>query len=203
MTVRRSSFRLLALVLTFGVAALPTPVFASGFQLVEQNASGLGNAFAGQAAGVKNASAIYFNPAALTRVKGWNLVASVEPIGVGSGQKLVTSGVYSVIRHPAYLAICLLGSLPGLAGRIGVGPGPPNERGRIDKDRTANNAGGLFAVHLLDPPGPVALQHHAFRITQELDRKVVLSFEFLVRRDRIGAYPQHDRAQSRKVARSL
>ena len=59
-------------------------MFASGFQLVEQNASGLGNAFAGQAAGVKNASAIYFNPAALTRVKGWNFVASVEPIGVGT-----------------------------------------------------------------------------------------------------------------------
>ncbi len=84
MTGRRLPFRLLALALTFGVAALPTPVFASGFQLVEQNASGLGNAFAGQAAGVKNASAIYFNPAALTGVKGWNLVASVEPIGVGA-----------------------------------------------------------------------------------------------------------------------
>ena len=84
MTGRRLPFRLLALILTFGVAALPAPLFASGFQLVEQNASGLGNAFAGQAAGVKNASAIYFNPAALTRVKGWNLVASVEPIGVGT-----------------------------------------------------------------------------------------------------------------------
>ncbi|MDD1633331.1 MAG: outer membrane protein transport protein [Methylococcaceae bacterium] len=84
MKVRRLPYRLLALALTFGVAALPTPLFASGFQLVEQNASGLGNAFAGQAAGVKNASAIYFNPAALTRVKGWNFVASVEPIGVGT-----------------------------------------------------------------------------------------------------------------------
>lgn len=84
MTGRRFSYRLLALALTFGVAALPMPVYASGFQLIEQNASGLGNAFAGQAAGVKNASAIYFNPAALTRVKGWNLVASVEPIGVGA-----------------------------------------------------------------------------------------------------------------------
>jgi long-chain fatty acid transport protein len=83
MARRRSSFKLLALILTFGVAALPAPVFASGFQLVEQNASGLGNSFAGQAAGVKNASAIYFNPAALTRVTGWNFVASVEPIGVG------------------------------------------------------------------------------------------------------------------------
>ena len=80
----RVSFRLLALMLTIGVAAVPTPIFASGFQLIEQNASGLGNAFAGQAAGVKNASALYFNPAAITRVKGWNLVASVEPIGVGA-----------------------------------------------------------------------------------------------------------------------
>jgi long-chain fatty acid transport protein len=84
MTGRRLPFRLLALALTFGVAALPMPVFASGFQLVEQNASGLGNAYAGQAAGAKNASAIYFNPALLTRVKGWNIVASVEPIGVGT-----------------------------------------------------------------------------------------------------------------------
>jgi len=84
MTGRPLPFRLLALLLTFGVAALPAPLFASGFQLVEQNASGLGNAFAGQAAGVKNASAIYFNPAALTRTKGWNFVASVEPIGVGT-----------------------------------------------------------------------------------------------------------------------
>jgi long-chain fatty acid transport protein len=84
MTGRRTSFRLLALILTFGVAALPVPVFASGFQLIEQNASGLGNAFAGQAAGVKNASAIYFNPAALTRVKGWNFVASVDPIGLST-----------------------------------------------------------------------------------------------------------------------
>jgi long-chain fatty acid transport protein len=84
MTRRRSSFQVLALILTFGVAALPAPLFASGFQLVEQNASGLGNAYAGQAAGVKNASAIYFNPAALTRVPGWNVVVSLEPIGVGT-----------------------------------------------------------------------------------------------------------------------
>jgi len=96
---RGRTFRLLALALTLAMAALPTPVFASGFQLVEQNASGLGNAFAGQAAGVKNASAIYYNPAALTRVAGWNFVASVEPIGVGttfsdSGSAVPTAGAY-------------------------------------------------------------------------------------------------------------
>jgi long-chain fatty acid transport protein len=39
---------------------------ASGFQLMEQNASGLGNAYAGQAAAAEDASTIYFNPAGLT-----------------------------------------------------------------------------------------------------------------------------------------
>ncbi len=84
MVRRRLSLGLMALGLTLGMAALPTSVAASGFQLIEQNASGLGNAFAGQAAGVENASAIYFNPAALTELKGWNIVASVEPIKLGT-----------------------------------------------------------------------------------------------------------------------
>ncbi len=85
MVRRRLSLRLLALCLTLGMAAaLPTSAAASGFQLIEQNASGLGNAFAGQAAGVDDASAIYFNPAALTKLKGWNIVASVEPIKLGT-----------------------------------------------------------------------------------------------------------------------
>jgi long-chain fatty acid transport protein len=65
---------------TFG--ASPALVWASGFQLVEQNASGLGNAFAGQAAGVKDASAIYFNPANLTRLPGKQFVLVVSPIGI-------------------------------------------------------------------------------------------------------------------------
>ena len=81
---RRSAGRLLAAALTLALAALPAVVQGSGFQLFEQNASGLGNAYAGQAAGVKNASAIFFNPAALTRVKGWNVVASIEPIDLST-----------------------------------------------------------------------------------------------------------------------
>lgn len=36
-------------------------------------------------------------------------------IRVGEGHKLITTGIYSIIRHPAYLAVCILGSLPGLA----------------------------------------------------------------------------------------
>lgn len=38
---------------------------ASGFQLLEQNASGLGNAYAGSAAVADNASTVFFNPAGM------------------------------------------------------------------------------------------------------------------------------------------
>ena len=111
---RGRSIRLLAAALTFAVAALPAPVFASGFQLVEQNASGLGNAFAGQAAGVKNASAIYYNPAALTRVGGWNFVASVEPIGVST---TFTDTASSVPSAGAFKFPVPLGTEGGDAGK--------------------------------------------------------------------------------------
>lgn len=42
---------------------------ASGFQLTEQNASGLGNAYAGSAAVAENASTIFFNPAGMTQLQ--------------------------------------------------------------------------------------------------------------------------------------
>jgi long-chain fatty acid transport protein len=76
----RSALRVTVLAATVALALSPSVVLASGFQLVEQNGSGLGNAFSGQAAGVKDASAIYFNPAALTGLEGGNLVISIEPI---------------------------------------------------------------------------------------------------------------------------
>ncbi len=41
---------------------------AAGFQLLEQNASGLGNAYAGSAAVAENASTIFFNPAGMTQL---------------------------------------------------------------------------------------------------------------------------------------
>ena len=44
-------------------------VSASGFQLMEQNASGIGNAYAGSAAVAENASTIYFNPAGMTQLQ--------------------------------------------------------------------------------------------------------------------------------------
>ena len=42
---------------------------AAGFQLWEQNASGVGNAYAGSAAVAENASTVYFNPAGMTQLQ--------------------------------------------------------------------------------------------------------------------------------------
>lgn len=42
---------------------------AAGFQLLEQNASGLGNAYAGSAAVAENASTVFYNPAGMTELR--------------------------------------------------------------------------------------------------------------------------------------
>jgi long-chain fatty acid transport protein len=46
--------------------AITEPAFGSGFGLIEQSVTGLGNAFAGSVAVSEDASTIYFNPAGLT-----------------------------------------------------------------------------------------------------------------------------------------
>lgn len=53
---------------------------AAGFQLLEQNASGLGNAYAGSAAVSDNASTIFFNPAGMTYLPGLNVSAGVSAV---------------------------------------------------------------------------------------------------------------------------
>lgn len=53
---------------------------AAGFQLLEQNASGLGNAYAGTAAAAEDASTVYFNPAGMSALKGRDLAVSVNAI---------------------------------------------------------------------------------------------------------------------------
>jgi long-chain fatty acid transport protein len=55
---------------------------AAGFQLLEQNASGIGNAYAGSAAVAENASTIFFNPAGMTGLQAREVslgVAAVRP----------------------------------------------------------------------------------------------------------------------------
>ena len=63
---------------------------AAGFQLLEQNASGLGNAYAGSAAVADNASTIFFNPAGMTQLK--NREFSVGVSGIGTSFKFSDQG---------------------------------------------------------------------------------------------------------------
>lgn len=53
---------------------------ASGFALIEQSASGLGNAYAGGAAGAEDASTIFFNPAGMSRLRGDELALAAHAI---------------------------------------------------------------------------------------------------------------------------
>jgi long-chain fatty acid transport protein len=54
---------------------------AAGFQLLEQNASGLGNAYAGSAAVTENASIIFYNPAGMTQLKAREFSAGLTAVG--------------------------------------------------------------------------------------------------------------------------
>ncbi len=54
---------------------------AAGFQLLEQNVSGLGNSYAGSAAVAENASTIFLNPAGMTQLKERELSVGVAAIG--------------------------------------------------------------------------------------------------------------------------
>ena len=64
--VRGISMKLIPAVM---LAAFSGMAGASGFQLLEQNASGIGNAYAGSAAVADNASTIFFNPAGMTQLQ--------------------------------------------------------------------------------------------------------------------------------------
>ncbi|MBP7524936.1 MAG: outer membrane protein transport protein [Propionivibrio sp.] len=77
MTQRTAMKLIPALLLT----AFSGAASASGFQLMEQNASGLGNAYAGAAANPENASTVYFNPAGMTQLQDREVSGGVAAIG--------------------------------------------------------------------------------------------------------------------------
>lgn len=66
-----------------GIAgAAPIAAQAAGFALLEQNASGIGTAYAGTAAVAEDASTIFFNPAGMTMLPGRQLVVAADLIYV-------------------------------------------------------------------------------------------------------------------------
>jgi long-chain fatty acid transport protein len=77
MILIRKSVNILAGV---GMLAMSGAVFGSGFALIEQSASGMGNAFAGGAAIADDASTIFFNPAGMSRLDGKQVAVAVHAI---------------------------------------------------------------------------------------------------------------------------
>lgn len=71
---------LIAYSVTAALAAASGTAAASGFALLEQSASGLGNAFAGGAASAEDASTIFFNPAGMSRLEGKQIAVAVNAI---------------------------------------------------------------------------------------------------------------------------
>src|SRR5258706_1425595 len=60
--------------LLVALAAVSLPASAAFFQIAENSASGIGNAFAGGAAVAEDASTVWYNPAGMTRLKDAQLV---------------------------------------------------------------------------------------------------------------------------------
>lgn len=82
--MKRTAQRVMVLSVSAALAGMSSGAAASAFQLMEQNASGLGNAYAGQAASAQDASTIFFNPAGMTKLPGKNAVSAIHAIKPGA-----------------------------------------------------------------------------------------------------------------------
>lgn len=70
--------------LSAALFAAPIVSHAAGFALIEQSASGLGNAYAGAAASAEDASTIFFNPAGMTYIEGTQAVGALHIIDLSA-----------------------------------------------------------------------------------------------------------------------
>lgn len=89
------SYRFNRLAASLVLAACANLAHAAGFALVEQNASGLGNAYAGQAAAATDASTVFFNPAGMTYLPDRQVVLVgnlIKPQMEFSGTSLIGGG---------------------------------------------------------------------------------------------------------------
>lgn len=106
---------------------------AAGFQLQEQNASAMGNAYAGTAANPENASTVFFNPAGMTELPGTQVSAGINIIRPSFRYK---DGGGS--RNPA---------VPGIPGTaLGGTPAAGNNGGQAGKTAGVPN---VYATHQL------------------------------------------------------
>ena len=74
----------LSLAVAGAFAGSVSQAHASGFALIEQNASGLGTSFAGAAAAAEDASTIYYNPAGMSLLPGMQVSAGLDLINLSA-----------------------------------------------------------------------------------------------------------------------
>ena len=114
--MKRDRFRrtpVAAAVAAIGCAIAGGHALGAGFALQEQNASGLGHAYAGGAAAAEDVSTIFFNPAGLVRLQTTQVVVAGNVICPSS--KLHDSGSQPAAFQP-------LGGTGGDAGSCAVVP---------------------------------------------------------------------------------
>jgi long-chain fatty acid transport protein len=114
--MRRRSFRRTRLATAIGAALLSLSAghaFGAAFALQEQNASGLGHAYAGGAAAAEDVSTIFYNPAGLVRLQSPQAVLSANVICVSA--KFSDNGSQPAMFQP-------LGGTGGDAGDCNVVP---------------------------------------------------------------------------------
>lgn len=97
-----------------GLAAVSLPASAAFFQIAENSASGIGNAFAGGAAVAEDASTVWYNPAGMTRL--------ASPQFVAGGHYIVPSFQASVNSASTVLGFPIGGGGGGDAGATAVVP---------------------------------------------------------------------------------
>jgi long-chain fatty acid transport protein len=83
----------------------PSAASAAGFALIEQSASGMGNAYAGAAATAEDASTVFYNPAGMSELKGMQFAAGAHVIDL--------SAKFSNSSSSIPLGATLIGSQPG------------------------------------------------------------------------------------------
>ncbi len=99
--------------------AMSGSVAASGFALIEQSASGMGNAYAGGAASAEDASTVFFNPAGMANIKGRQFVVAghvIKPSAKFSNQGSTTAS------PPSGAPVAINGGDGGDAGHLAFVP---------------------------------------------------------------------------------
>ena len=113
---KKSQRNLIALAVASTLAGASTLASAAGFALIEQSASGMGNAFAGAVATAEDASTVFYNPAGMSRIEGMQVTVGAHLIDLSA--KFSNSGS----SKPAAIVTNPLGGNGGDAGGLAVIP---------------------------------------------------------------------------------